>query len=157
MLRLLTKPRRFWTAAIFAVAYAVCALVPSAVLAFSGHQNSAHCFGARASSHQSAHIHNIAVKPEAAHHGTAPAHDHAAHGHAAAATGEQPENTAPGATHALPTSCCGIFCVSALTPLIELTAVYAPLSANFEAPVTGFMSGQDPSRIDRPPRSLVLI
>lgn len=139
-------------AAVFAAAYAVCALVPSAVLAFSGQQNSAHCFGTRESSRQVAHVHNAAAKPATAHHATA-----AQHGHATSAPGEAPDKSAAGGTHALPTSCCGIFCVSALAPPIELTAVYAPLSASFEPPVIGYMSGQDPSRIDRPPRSLVLI
>lgn len=134
-------------AAVFAAAYAVCALTPSAVLAFSGGPNSAHCFGTHEIVRQTAHVHGIAAKTSA--------HDHATH--AASGLVGKTDNSAPDGTNEQPTGCCGMFCVSAIAPPVELTAVHAPLSSNLEPAVTSFMSGQHPSLIDRPPRALLSI
>lgn len=155
MFGFLKKPMRTRLAACLAAAYAICALIPSAALALSNGERAAHCFSLEQASHQFAHVHKAAAKQTIARDKTA--HDHALHKHAVVGLTGDAGDSSRSNLLASSGNCCGVFCVSALSSSFELTAVYAPLSASLEPPVTGFMSGQEPSRIDRPPRSLVLI
>ena len=154
MLRLLNKPRRVVMAAAFAVFYAVCALAPTSVLAFAGAPGAAHGLGVHDHARAFAQVHKTGATTDMAHKIKSSAHDHAGHGHAAFGGHGDSDKTTPEGSHAPPAGCCGIFCISALAPSFELTALCIPLLAKLEPPVTGFMSGQHPSRIDRPPRSL---
>jgi hypothetical protein len=127
MLARLTRKWRWRAASLLVVAYALCLAAPTAVLALSGTLAAAHCLTDDR-------------------HGMAPAghvHEHGSPHHHDGKGDDDP-----------PGKCCGLFCLSALSPdtgFIVSPPVHwaAVIVARPEA-----MSGRGTDRIDRPPRSL---
>jgi len=126
-----------------AVLFALCLLSPVAAFAFSAAP--AHCLTLGEAPQAASESHNHGAGDHAGH--TAMAHAHADHGTQA---------TADGNDAAVPAKCCGLFCVSGLTPpafgasdvrLIATTEVALPPAAS--------LLGRSADGIDRPPRSLL--
>src|SRR5574340_818952 len=127
MLASLTKRWRLRAAIVLAAAYAMCLLAPTAVFAFSSVPGPAHCLTDD-------------------NHGLALVHDHQ-NGSTHHDDGGRADDHA--------SQCCGLFCLSAISPDVAFAAepqgVLAALLALPPAALTGLAS----DRIDRPPRSLL--
>jgi hypothetical protein len=126
MLARLTRKWRWRAASLLVVAYALCLAAPTAVLALSGAPAAAHCLTDDHHGLAAGHVHE---------HGSPHHHD------------GKGDDDPPG-------KCCGLFCLSALSPdtgFIVSPPVHwaAVIVARPEA-----MSGRGTDRIDRPPRSL---
>lgn len=125
MLARLTRTWRWRTASLLVVVYALCLAAPTAVLAFSGAPAAAHCLTDD-------------------HHGLA-----AAHGHDDGAPHQHHDN----GDDDPPGKCCGLFCLSALSP--DTVFIVSPQVhwAAVIVPRPEASSGRGTDRIDRPPRS----
>ena len=137
MLTRLSKRFRFKAAFALAVAYAFCALVPSA----------AHAFADSATSHRLADHHGIVTVHE---HGGKPHVHGGVNQHEAVDTASQaPEQQ--GKSHY--GSCCGVFCVAAIAvePDVLVTTVFTGSVGLFPPDVD--RGGRGPDRIHRPPIS----
>jgi hypothetical protein len=129
MLGLLTRKWRWRSARLLVVLYALCLVSPTAVLAFSADPAPAHCLTED-------------------HHGIAAGHTHddgSTHRHSD--TGDD-DRSPPG-------KCCGLFCLSALTPAIDFIANRHPPVTHLAPFFAANLSGRGSDRIDRPPRSLL--
>jgi hypothetical protein len=137
MLSALTRKSRFKAAAALALLYALCVLAPSAVLAFSGGEASAHCFDephGHTAAHQHAQIHKHAD-------GSVHVHDESG------AADHKPDDKAQAG------QCCGLFCVTALASH-HVPELVKPITGKvlLAAAHTGLTS-RGPDRINRPPIS----
>jgi hypothetical protein len=142
MFRRFTSATRIRLAAAFALGYALCVAAPVGAVAFAGNVNTpAHCM-TEFQSVAAAHIHMTDTDHQA---GTS---HHAAAGH--------DETTTPDTAKPL-AKCCGLFGVTAIPQAQTVIALPAIAPAKCRAVATDSLFGQDPGRIDRPPRSLVLI
>lgn len=137
MLTGMGKRLRFKAAVALAVAYAFCALAPSAALAFADGKTTAHYLtdnhGIVAEHHGEAHVHAVAVgEPEATPNAAQP-------------------SEAQGKPHR--GNCCGMFCVAALSvePTVALTRTIAASVDLFT--LVGDLGGRGPDQIHRPPIS----
>jgi hypothetical protein len=142
MFRRFTSATRLRLAAAFALGYAFCIAAPVGAVAIAGTVNApAHCM-TEFQSVAATHIHMA----DADHHAGASHH----------ANAEHDETTTPDA--AKPTAkCCGLFGVTAIPQAQTAIALPALTPAKCRAIATDSLFGQNPDRIDRPPRSLVLI
>ena len=142
MFRWLTRTNRIRLAAAFALGYALCVAAPAAAIAMAGSTKTpAHCmteFQSVAATH--IHMADASHQADAAHHADAGQH----------------KTTTPD-TAKSPAECCGLFGFVAIQQAQATIAVPAFAPAKCRAILTGSLFGQDPGRIDRPPRSLVLI
>lgn len=143
---MLVKLTRSWRrrAATFVVAlYALSLLAPTAAFAFSDSAAAAHC---------------LTLSDD--HHGASQSHHHDGHDHAAMAH-EDTDHGIPasgGGDHALPGKCCGLFCVTALTPPVFGVADAQLMTASQVAmPAATSLLGRSSNRIDRPPRLLPFV
>lgn len=127
MLARLTRTWRWRAAGLLVVVYAFCLAAPTAVLALSGTPAAAHCL---TDDH-----HGLAAADHVHAHGSPHHHD---------GNGEDDP----------PAKCCGLFCLSALSP--DIVFIVSP-PGNWAAVIVArpeAMSGRGTDRIDRPPRSL---
>lgn len=152
MFRLITQQWRVRFAVIVAASYVFVSLMPSAALAFTDNQAAIHCFGITQNQYLGAHTHRQAGIAATNHAAVTPVHSHALHEHAAPAE-KHADGMIPSDTHAQPAQCCGLFCISGITQAFALTSVRVSHVSCRVTPVTGFLSGKYPDRIDRPPRS----
>ena len=150
MFRCMTRAIRWRAAAISALAYGLCVVVPPVALAFVTNAEALHYLTKRHQHYSAA----TGLDSLAIHVGHS-VHNHDAnagladHGHSdlgQSSSGEQ------GTT----VNCCGYFCLSAVAapplPSCEPQARILPSTAQ---PVQSLM-GRDPGRVDRPPRPLPL-
>ncbi|RDV04089.1 hypothetical protein [Undibacter mobilis] len=126
--------------------YALTLVAPTAAFAASSSAAAAHCLTVMTDHHRSA-----ASQSHDHHDGR----DHATMAH------EDANHAAPasdGNDQTAPADCCGLFCVSAVTPV-----VFGVLDAQFFAlsqvalPTATSLLGHGSGRIDRPPRNLAAI
>jgi|CXWL01.1.fsa_nt_gi hypothetical protein len=152
MFRRITQQWRVRFAVIVAASYVFVSLMPSAALAFTDNQAAIHCFGITQNQYLGAHTPRQASNSATDRYAVNLVHSHALHKHAAPA--EKPaDGIIPGDTQAQPAQCCGLFCVSGITQAFALTSVRVSHVSCHVTPVTGYLSGKYPDRIDRPPRS----
>ncbi|MDO8878436.1 MAG: hypothetical protein Q7V40_20355 [Pseudolabrys sp.] len=134
----LTRKLRKRAAILIAVAYAFCVMAPAAALAAVNSPTVFHCLAATGGMAKAAE------------------HDSAAHAHADAAAHQHEQSSAPDHHSskdgmADTASCCGLFCVSALTHDPGLTfGLSAPASSSVTALANG-LSGRAPGPLHRPP------
>jgi hypothetical protein len=129
MLGWLTKRLRRRAATLLVVLYAVCLLAPSAAFALADGPRQAHCL-------------------TQADHGLAKAHfdhDSAKHEHPQKSDDEQGQLK----------NCCGLFCLTALTPLLDLTIGQSLVGSTLVATLEDAVARSEPRRLDRPPISLL--
>jgi len=165
VLRRLTGVSRVRAAIVFAVAYLLCVLAPSAVLAFTdgaalrhcltGHQHRAAMVRAEAhvhDGHGGAYSRGSAVRGST-HSAHVSGHDHAgAHDHAAAADHlAGPAQASAGDGSGADAGCCGVFCLSAMPagPIADVSPLTGMRAA--AAVAEPGIAGRGPGRIDRPP------
>ena len=135
MLNWLVTRMRHRAASALVVLYALCVLAPAAAFAFGDATKAAHCLtdenhGLGAShAHGKAHVHQ----------------DGAAHKHSDEGDEQQ---GAPG-------KCCGLFCLSALAPAIELRLAQSVFPTLVPSLNANGLLGHGPDRLDRPPDSLL--
>lgn len=146
MLTRLTNQWRKRAATLVVALYALTLVAPTAAFAFSSSIAAAHCLTATVDHHRSAASQS---------HGDHVGHDHAtvAHedaNHAAPASGGNDQTAAA--------DCCGLFCVSAVTPVAfgVFDAQFFALS-QLAMPAATSLLGHGSDRIDRPPRNLAAI
>lgn len=142
MFRRFTSASRIRLAAAFALGYALCVAAPAAALAINGPANApAHCM-TEFQSVAATHIHMADASHQAgdSHHSNA----------------GQNDNTVPDAAKPL-AKCCGLFGVTAIPQAQIVIALPAFVPAKCRVAAADSLLGQDPDRIDRPPRSLVLL
>ena len=139
MLRGLSRRLRFKAALALAALYAFCVIAPHAALALT--EAAAHCL---TEPHGASHVHQPPAKVQARVHVHA---DGMAHTHHDSAP--QQQDSTDGRDHG--GTCCGLFCVTALThePAPTLSA---PLAARLIGPGHQYeLPGRGPERINRPP------
>ncbi|HZL36769.1 MAG TPA: hypothetical protein VFC78_15730 [Tepidisphaeraceae bacterium] len=138
-MRNVTKNFRMRAAILIALAYAFCALAPSAALALNSSPAAFHCL-AELAGMSVPEDHASTYEPM---HSTPHQHDHADKGVA------DKSSDSHGKAHT--GNCCGLFCMSAMAhdPEITLT-VSAPSSPALPAVANG-LAGCGPSRLHRPP------
>lgn len=127
MLALLTKRWRTRAAILLVAAYALCLVAPTAVFAFSNAPGAAHCMTDD-------------------HHGlvSSPLHKHGGATHHHQNNGDD-EHVG---------KCCGLFCLSAVSPDTIFVAAPQVHAAVVAMPRPDTLNGRGADRIDRPPRSL---
>ncbi|AXK82219.1 hypothetical protein DW352_17805 [Pseudolabrys taiwanensis] len=124
-----------------AVLFALFLLSPVAAFAFSNAP--AHCL-------ELGEAPQVASQARSHHHGTgdyaAMAHEHMDHG----------TQTTDSTDSAVPAKCCGLFCVTALTPpAFGVSDMRRIATTEVALPVTASLLGRAVDGIDRPPRSLL--
>lgn len=126
-----------------AALFALCLLSPVAAFAFSNAP--AHCLTLAEAAQAASAGHHHGDGDHTAH--LAMAHEHADHATPAAAGADD---------LAVPAKCCGLFCVSVLTPPV-LGGVETRLVATTEVALqtAAHLLGRTPNGIDRPPRFLL--
>jgi hypothetical protein len=146
MLARLTRRFRLKSAIGLAALYVVCILGPHVALAL-GSASAAHCL---TDSSATAHVHKTGTPSRQAHtHGDTHHHDDGAtHRHA----DEGPTSRDQGGDDKNHSgTCCGLFCVSAMTA--DCVDILAPASS-VSTKLAGFspsLAGRGPGRINRPP------
>jgi hypothetical protein len=143
MLTQLTRGSRVRAAIALAALYAVCVVAPA--LALAGSTRAAHCL--TDDQDGLAHVHARAQAPSSMHaHGDGTLHEHADHAAPAGGADDPP---------GLAGSCCGLFCISAVTGDAALP-VAEPVHASRVLPLPDDRrAGRGPDRINRPPISLL--
>lgn len=131
-------------ATLFAVLYALCVVVPSAALAYGDGSRTAHCL--TDDNPSLAHVHN---NNKLHLHEGATVHSHADDGvvHEHADDGDEPQSTSR--------QCCGLFCVSALTPTFDLPLVRFERPALLPSLNAYGIPESGPERLYRPPDVLL--
>jgi hypothetical protein len=143
LLSKLTRGMRIKTALALVALYAVCILAPHAAMALSA--SPAHCL---TDASLSAHVHTASAPAHT--HGDAGHHHDGAqapHDHADAGTPHQHDD---GKSHPS-TSCCGVFCVSAIGCEPQAIAAPAPVVSVSTPALDEALAGRGPGRINRPP------
>lgn len=127
MLALLTRKWRWRAACLLVAAYSLCLIMPTAALALGDAPGPAHCLTDD-------------------HHGLTAVHVHAdgSSDHHKSNGGDEP-----------PGKCCGLFCLSALSPDVVLVGQPHVHAVAAVVPLPVRMAGRGSDRIDRPPRSLL--
>lgn len=128
MLTALTTGLRFRLAILFAVFAALCFVAPPAVLAFGHGKNTVDCL----------------ARADMVDHGNSHAHGTKPHG----------DHSSPAGSHQ--SSCCGLFCLSALLTDGGVIEPVATDSTLFPARAASLFS-RVPERLDRPPISLLVV
>ena len=129
MLVWLTKRLRQRAATLLVVLYAICLLAPSAVFALADGPRESHCL-------------------TQANHGLATTHfDHGG------ATHEHPQKSDDDKGQL--NHCCGLFCLAALAPTIDLAIGQSPVGSSLVATLEDSIAHGAPARLDRPPISLL--
>ena len=124
-----TKRLRRKAVTLLVVLYAVCLLAPSAAFALADAPRQAHCL-------------------TQADHGLAKAHfDHDGARH------EHPQKTDDDKSQLK--NCCGLFCLTALTPAFDLAIGHSPVGSSLVAALEDAVARAAPDRLDRPPISLL--
>ena len=129
MLGWLTKRLRRRAATLLVVLYAICLLAPSAAFALADGPRQAHCLTQADHGLAKAHAH----------------HDGARHEHPQKSDDEQGQLK----------NCCGLFCLTALTPAIDLAIGQSPVGSSLVATLEDAVAHAAPDRLDRPPISLL--
>ena len=136
MLRWLTGQQRNRAASLLVALYALCLVIPTAVMALDVSPAAAHCL--TDNSHGQSNHH--------ASHGTGESH-HGSDGSSHHSDGGDHEKSQTG-------KCCGLFCVSSMVTDIDFVACQHPPALHVASLFVESLSGQDSDRIDRPPRFL---
>ncbi len=124
-----TKRLRHRAATLLVALYAICLLAPSAAFARVDAPRQAHCLTQADHGLAKAHVH----------------HDGAGHEHPQKSDDEKDQLK----------NCCGLFCLSALTPAIDLVIGQAPVGSALVATLEDAIARAAPDRLDRPPISLL--
>ena len=132
MLVWLTKGMRRKAATLLVVLYTLCLLAPSAAFALADGPRQAHCLTQANHGLAKAHTH---------HDGTQ--HEHAQIPQKSDDEKDQLKN------------CCGLFCLIALTPAIDLAIGQSPVGSAVVAALEAAVARGAPGRLDRPPISLL--
>lgn len=139
MFRRFTRTSRIRLAAAFALGYALCVAAPA--VAMVGNATApAHCMS-EFQNVSAAHIHMA----DTSHHAGAAHHPDAA-----------PDKAKPDTANS-PAKCCGLFGLVAIPQAQAAMTLPAFMPEKRRVVATDSLFGQDPDRIDRPPRSLVLL
>jgi hypothetical protein len=125
MLAPLTRKWRWRAACLLVAAYSLCLIMPTAVLALSDTPGAAHCLTDDHHGIATFHVHQDGSS-----------HHHDSNG------GDEP-----------PGKCCGLFCLSAVSPDVVLIGEPQVHAAAVIVSLTARMAGRRSDRIDRPPRS----
>ena len=152
MLNWLARRARHRAATALVVLYALCVLAPAAALAFGDGTKAAHCLtdeshgrgvlhaDGKSHAHGKSHEHSKAHAGGKTHvHQDGTAHQHAGEG--------DEQQGAAG-------QCCGLFCLSALAPSIDLSLAQHVLPTLAPALNANGLLDHGPYRLDRPPDSL---
>ena len=129
MLMQLTRGFRLKAASALVVLYAICLLAPTAAFALSPSPRQAHCLTQADHGLAKAHVH----------------HDVAEHEHPQKTDDEKDQLK----------NCCGLFCLTALTPAIDLAIGQSPVGSAVVAALEAAAARGAPGRLDRPPISLL--
>jgi hypothetical protein len=129
MLVWLTKRLRRWAATLLVVLYVICLLAPTAAFALAGGPREAHCLTQSNHGLAKAHVH----------------YDGARHEHPQKSDDEKDQLK----------NCCGLFCLTALTPSIDLAIGQSPVGSTVVATLEDAVARAAPDRLDRPPISLL--
>lgn len=133
MLIRVTRAIRVQAALVLAILFGICTITPSLALAFS-ERSAAHCL---------TDDHHSTVKPQKHDHGSGKV---AAHSHAS-----QDQTDADQSGAVAPGSCCGMFCVTALSAS-SLHSFGPQINASSSYPaLQDAITGSGPGRINRPP------
>lgn len=137
-MRGLKKNVRNWLAAFIALGYVACVLAPTAALAFTASPASFHCLaeltGLSAPTADDGHSHTHA-------HGAVQQNDQSGVADHQSGTGSKIDDG----------SCCGLFCVSALSHDPGLTFGVSTPASPVSSPVSRGLIGRAPSPLHRPP------
>lgn len=133
MLVLLTSQWRQQAAAVLVALYALCLLAPVTAFAFSDSSLPAHC-------------QTITDEHQAV--GDGQGHQESV---------DQSRARHDNNDHGLPGHCCGLFCVSAITPTFELIIAPVPHASGLTALAVKDLFGRSSNGIDRPPRVLPFV
>jgi hypothetical protein len=131
MLALLTSKWRLRAGAILVALYALCLVAPVAAFAFSDGSMLAHCLGDEP--------HSMAMAKDHSHHDGV--------GHQPAKSGHDDRG--------YPDKCCGLFCVTAIAPPMDVFNVQQVRFMHLASLPTESLTGLGFDRIDRPPRSFL--
>jgi hypothetical protein len=131
MLVWLTKRLRHKAATLLVVLYAICLLAPSTAFALADAPRQAHCLTQADHGLAKAHAHHGGIE-----------HEHAQNPQKSDNEKDQLKN------------CCGLFCLSALTPAIDLAIGQSPVGSALVATLEDAVAHAAPDRLDRPPISL---
>jgi hypothetical protein len=158
MLSRLTKVGRWRAGIVLALAYALCALAPTASFAFGDGTRPAHCLtGNDEHGLQPAHSHQPSAGTMHTHaDGTSHVHAnkvaaqpaHVQGQEADTAKSDQPSKTSEG-------KCCGLMCVTALPAGLPDGNMPDLPRASAAWVIADAAAGQPPVRLDRPPNSLL--
>lgn len=129
MLGWLTKRLRRRAATLLVVLYAICVLAPSAAFALADAPRQAHCLTQANHGLAKTHVY----------------HDGARHEHPQKSDDDKSQLT----------NCCGLFCLTALTPAIDLAIGQSPIGSTLVATLEDAIAHAAPGCLDRPPISLL--
>ena len=132
MLVRLTKGLRRRAATLLVVLYAVCVLAPSAAFAFADAPRQAHCLTQADHGLAKAHVHHDGIE-----------HEHVQNPQKSDDEKDQHKN------------CCGLFCLTALAPAIDLAIGQSPVGSEVVAALEAAVARGAPGRLDRPPIPLL--
>ena len=137
MLIWLTKRARVRVAKVFVALFAACVILPSVALAYADGTTAAHCLeGEHGVKSGKTHVHA----------------DGASHKHLGDDT---LQNGSDSDGVAVPTTCCGLFCLAALPVDAGVTTSEPICSTPISELAAEGLSGREPNRINRPPISLL--
>lgn len=129
MLGWLTKRLRRRAATLLVVLYAICVLAPSAAFALADASRQAHCLTQADHGLAKAHVDHVGAKHE--------------HPQKSDDEKDQLEN------------CCGLFCLTALAPAVDLTIGQSPIGSAVIVALEAAIARGALGRLDRPPISLL--
>jgi hypothetical protein len=132
MLVWLTKRLHRRAATLLVVLYAGCLFVPSAAFALADAPRQAHCLTQANHGLAKAHVHHDGER-----------HEHSQNPRKSDDQNNQLKN------------CCGLFCLTALTPAIDLAIGQFPVGSTLVATLEDVVARGAPGRLDRPPISLL--
>jgi len=128
-------------ASALVVLYALCLLAPAAAFAFGDGTKAAHCLTDDNHGLVVSHVHDASSAPVHEHEH----HDAVAHQHSG--DGDRQQNKTD--------DCCGLFCLSALAPSIDLSFAQSDVLASIPAVNANSILGCGPDRLYRPPDALL--
>jgi len=128
---------RLRAASALVVLYALCLLAPAAAFAFGDGTKAAHCLTDNNHGLVASHSHD-ASSAHGHEHGH---HDVGKHKHSGDGDRQQTQSG----------DCCGLFCLSALAPSIDLSFAQSDVLASIPAVNANSILGRGPDRLYRPP------
>jgi len=134
---------RLRAASALVVLYAVCLLAPAAAFAFGDGTKAAHCLTDNNHGLVASHAHDASSAP--GHEHKHEHHDAATHQHSGDGDRQQTKTD----------DCCGLFCLSALAPSIDLSFAQSDVLASIPAVNANSILGRGPDRLYRPPDALL--